>query len=253
MEEKISSIEEKPVKGEWNQKLEESAQCIGHAAQGYKHMHINQANDASEMYMYLMGLGIIVGPLASVLQSIGLALSMETEPIISVFVIVLGFLSGIIVTTVKVGKYEEVINANKSAAARYTSIEANVRRQLGLYRGDRMPAIAYMDWLETKYKELWMSAPLLSDDTVTKYSKEAKVKGLPIPDQYDHLIKINNLYESKKMKEISNNDEIHIKMKDNNNCNGIKRSNNCMAKIHEINFASDKILSYELNRLMGLR
>ena len=250
-------------KGEWNSKLEEAAQSIGQAAQGYKHMHIWQAQRATNRHKYLMGSGIIFGPLASLLQSIGLALNLETEPGISVFVILLGFLSGIIVAAVKFGKYDEVSNANKSAAARYTSVEANVRRQLGLYRRDRMPAIAYMDWLETKYEELLMSAPLLSASSFERYSKHAKTKGLPIPEQYDHLISINEDYESTKAHEIVDRSQIRVtiaedaeSLSSNESGDGqqsqIKRSS-AMAKIPEINCASDKILAYELNRLMGIR
>lgn len=260
IEEKISSSERK---GEWNSKLEEAAQGIGQAAQGYKHMHIWQAQRATNRHKYLMGSGIVFGPLASVLQSIGLALNLGTDPTISVLVILLGFLSGIIVAAVKFGKYDEVSNANKSAAAKYTSVEANVRRQLGLYRRDRMPAIAYMDWLETKYEELLMSAPLLSASAFDRYSKHAKTKGLPIPEKYDHLISINEDYEATRAQEIVDSSQIRVtvtgeaeSLSSSESGTGkqsqIKRSS-VMAKIPEINCASDKILTYELNRLMGIR
>ena len=259
----IEEKTDKAPKGEWNSKLEEAAQGIGQAAQGYKHMHIWQAQRATIRHKYLMGGGIIFGPLASMLQSIGLALNLETDPVISVFVILLGFLSGIIVAAVKFGKYDEVSNANKSAAAKYTSVEANVRRQLGLYRRDRMPAIAYMDWLETKYEGLLMAAPLLSADAFERYSKHAKNKGLPIPDQYNHLISINDNYESEKAREIMDRSQIHVTITENKESltheeperrkqSQIKRSS-VMAKIPEIDSASDKILAYELNRLMGIR
>ncbi len=252
--EEKSTVTPEERKGEWNSKLEEAAQSIGQAAQGYKHMHIWQAQRATNRHKYLMGSGIVVGPLASVLQSISLALNLETDPIISVFVIILGFISGIMVATVKFGKYDEVSNANKSAAARYTSIEANVRRQLGLYRRDRMPAIAYMDWLETKYEELLMSAPLLSASSLERYSKHAKTKGLPVPEQYDHFISINKDYEDTKAQEIVDQSKIIITTAENTPVldSQVKRSST-MAKIPEINCASDKMLAYELNRLMGIR
>jgi hypothetical protein len=262
-------------KGEWNSKLEEAAQGIGQHAQGYKHMHIWQAQLATDRHKYLIGGGIVIGPLTSLLSSIGLALHLGDDPVISVLVIILGFLSGILVATVKFGKYDEVSNANKSAAARYTSIEANVRRQLGLYRRDRMPAISYMDWLETKYEELLLSAPLLSASALQRYSQHAKAKGLPIPEQYDHLISINEDYEANKAKEIVDRSEIQVTIHDDDTdskgdtnpsprssegCeqslpvrqSQLKRSS-VMAKIPEINCASDKMLSYEMNRLMGIR
>jgi hypothetical protein len=243
-----------PVRGEWNSKLEEAAQGIGQSAQGYKHMHIWQAQHATRRHKYLMGSGIVVGPLASVLTSVGLALNMENEPVISVLVILLGFLSGILVATVKFSKYDEASNSNKSAAARYTSIEANVRRQLGLYRKDRMPAIAYMDWLETKYEEILKSAPLISASAFQKYSDHAQAKGLPQPEQYDHLISINEDYESQDKSEIRvsiNEDgggESVSATRTRDRETKVKRSS-AMATIPEINCASDKMLVYEMNRL----
>ena len=261
--------EEKKVEkeGEWNSKLEEAARDIGEAAQGYKHMHISEAQKASKKHHRLMGTGIVIGPLASVLSSVGVALGLENNPIISVFVIVLGFLSGIIVATVKFGKYDEVSNANKSAAARYTSIEANVRRQLGLYRKDRVAAISYMEWLETKYEELLMSAPLLPSSAYQAYSSFAKKKGLTVPDKYDHIININRDYGESKIKDITNKSQINITVPETNllapmseghdhsicsDTTPVKRGIT-MSQIPQLNQCSDKMLEYEMNRLMGLR
>ena len=248
-------------KGVWNSKLEEAAQSIGQAAQGYKHMHIWQAQEASRKHSCLMGSGIVVGPLASVLSSIGLALGIGAEPTISVFTIVLGFVSGILVATVKFGKYDEVSNANKSAAARYTSIESNVRRQLSLYRNDRIAAIPYMDWLETKYQELLLSAPLLPPDAYVKFSTYAQKNGLSVPKQYDNMISItaeeaHNVLDTQKIEvvvenegdesasESSKNNKIKIRRK-------YKRSSS-MAKIPQLNQCSDKMLEYEMRRMMGI-
>ena len=265
-EEKKVEKEGKGGKGEWNSKLEEAARDIGEAAQGYKHMHISEAQKASKKHHRLMGTGIVMGPLASVFSSVGVALSLENNPIISVFVIVLGFLSGIIVATVKFGKYDEVSNANKSAAARYTSIEANVRRQLGLYRKDRVAAISYMEWLETKYEELLMSAPLLPASAYQAYSSFAKKKGLTVPDKYDHIININRDYGESKVKDITNKSQISITVPETvtlssedvivphlcTETNTVKRGST-MSQIPQLNQCSDKMLEYEMNRLMGLR
>ena len=48
------------------------------------------------------------------------------DPTFPIIELVLGFLSGIVVASIKFGRYDEVSNANKTAAARYTSIESNV-------------------------------------------------------------------------------------------------------------------------------
>ena len=249
-------------KGEWNTKLEDAAQGIGQAAQGYKHMHIWQAQRASKKHHCLMGTGIVMGPIASVISSIGLAFGLTNNPTISVITILLGFVSGIMVATVRFGKFDEVSNANKSAAARYTSIESNVRRQLGLYRKDRISAVSYMDWLETKYEELFMSAPLLPAGSYTKFSIYAKKQGIPVPDQYDHMISINSDHGAH---EVSNNKQIEVIIEDdvssdssseqkNNNKDrrkSIKRTST-MAKIPQLNQCSDKMLAYEMRRMMGI-
>ena len=232
--------------GEWNSKLEDAAREIGQSSQGYKHMHIWQAQLATRYYRLLTGAGIVIGPMASVISSVGVALEMESDPAISIFVILLGFLSGIVVAAVKFGKYEEAGNANKSAAARYTSIEANVRRQLGLYRNDRLPSISYMDWLGTKYEEVMMSAPLLSAGTYKRYSRYANKKGLEIPGKYERKISVNEEYVPQR--EIKQED-VKITIPEDKT----KRKKSVMAKIPEINCASDKMLAYEMSRMMGNR
>ena len=76
----------------WNDRLEEAVLEIGKAAQGYKLMHIHQAQKASNTHSYLMGGGIVVGPLSSVVSAVGVALNTADHPAILVLVIVLGFL-----------------------------------------------------------------------------------------------------------------------------------------------------------------
>ena len=256
---------DKPVRGDWNSRLEEAALDIGHAAQGYKHMHIIEAQKANKLHTWLMGTGIVMGPLASVLSSVGLALDLEADPGIAISVIVMGFLSGIVVAAVKFGKYDEVSNANKSAAARYTSIEANVRRQLGMYRKDRIAAIRYMDWLETKYEELLLSSPLISSRTHSCYTKQARIRGLPMPE---HTININKSRTQDKVdsshiqvtvtqeEEEDTDDEgtFYIKTREPANRSGItKHVKPSMTTIPQLNHCSDKILQYEMHRLMGVR
>jgi len=248
--------DEQPIDSDWNSKLEEAAQGIGQAAQGYKHMHIWQAQRASKKHHCLMGTGIVMGPIASVISSIGLAFGLTGNPTISVVTILLGFISGILVATVRFGKFDEVSHANKSAAARYTSIESNVRRQLGLYRKDRIAAVSYMDWLETKYEELFMSAPLLPAGSYTKFSIYAKKQGIPMPAQYDLMISINSDHEAH---EIINTQQIEVKIEEDNEeveVEEIKRTeikrSNTMSKIPQLNQCSDKMLAYEMRRMMGI-
>jgi hypothetical protein len=255
----------------WNDRIENAAKDIGESSKGYKLLHIREAQRAVKMYSFLMYIGILVGPLSGVLSGIEAALRPpKDDPTMSVIVIFLGFLSGIIVATIKFGRYDELSNANKTAAASYTSLEANVRRQLGLYRNDRVNAIKYMEWLETKYEELFMSAPLLPAGSYKKIEEDSAI----IPNRYESKININETYEREKYLEICNATEIEIndnldldlelgltdktdsprpspETKSLKGGKKIKRTNT-MSKIPQLNKFSDKMLEYEMKRMMGL-
>ena len=241
----------------WNSKTEEVAQHIGEDAKGYKLMHIKQAQQSSTMYNRLTIAGIVLGPMAGILSVINQTLGIQNNAAISIIEILLGFISGIIVAIIKYGKYDEASNANQSAAARYTSIEANVRRQLCLYRSNRIDAKNYLEWLETKYEEILISAPLLSSSIYQQVAKEAAKEGWRIPNQYEHEITINQEYNDKTV--ISSPKRIISLVGEPPTAKPplvvepplvvvIKRSNS-MSKIPEINQYSDKMLEYEMKRM----
>jgi len=256
---------------EWNEKLEIAAKDIGEASKGYKLMHIRQAQKSIKTYNNLMIAGVMMGPMAGVASGIGAAINSGTDPTIPIIAVVLGFLSGIVVTIMKFGKYDENSNANKQAAARYTSIESNVRRQLGLYRVDRVPATPYMEWLETKYEELFSSAPLLPASMYDKYSNFAKDVGLSVPTRYEPVITINTDYETTKVREIIDTTDIEVNSfgesiiheelediekgskkanKQKNIKKTIKRTGT-MSQFPDLNKCSDQMLNYEMKRMMG--
>jgi len=255
---------------EWNDKLENAAKDIGDSAKGYKIMHINQAQKLSLKYNILMITGIILGPLSGVVSTIDTVSEADSQ-IPGIIISILGFLSGITITILKFGKYEESSNSNKQAAARYTSIESSVRRQLSLYRKDRVDAIPYMNWLETKFSELFLSAPLLSENTYRHYKNIATENGWPIPQNYDNTIIINSDYEDNKIREIGEVSHIKINTKeeDSENNNQMKNLNidikpnkgtgvtidrtNNLSNFPELNQYSDKMLQYELDRMMGFK
>ena len=216
----------------------------------------------------------MTGPLAGIVTSVGTATTIEGETMVlcSVISIILGFVSGIIVSVIKFGKYDEVSNANKQAAARYTSIESNVRRQLSLFRADRVAASPYVEWLETKYDELFMSAPLLPASAYDRFSE----LGLQMPNRYDAVIEINHEYEDARMGEVSDRTTIAVNMDtDVATPIGITASNKwrsavknvrvsqamkgekkvkrteTMSQFPEINECSDQMLQYEMKRMMG--
>ena len=245
----------------WNDKLELAVKDIGDSCKNYKLLHIYEAQYSNKIYNILMLIGIIIGPLSGLSSGIGTIMNDKYEILNSIIPIIntiLGFFSGIVIAIVKFGKYDESSNANKQAAARYTSIESNVRRQLGLYRNDRVSALLYMEWLETKYEELFLSAPLIPFSSYNRFKK----LGINIPEQYDSDITINTEYENIKIKEIINSSDIKINIdkedyipkmniievkKDKKK---IKRTNT-MSQFPQLNQYSDKMLEYEMKRMIG--
>lgn len=254
----------------WNNRLEGVLKDIGNDSMAYKIMHLTEAQQSMETYDRLTILGIVAGPLAGIVSAIGASLNMSDFPAIVISEIILGFLSGVIVAILKYGKYDEVSTSNKSAAAKYASLEANVRRQLSLYRADRMHSNSYIEWVETKYDEILASAPLIHTNIYQKYSVKAKEEGWNIPNSYSHAIIINEDFENHKTMEMLNKKQIatieeeniteiklDIPQKRDTTLKGIKNiklsRTNTMSKIPEINSCSDQMLNYEMKRMMGFR
>lgn len=257
---------------EWNDKLETSAKNIGESAKGYKLMHITEAQKAHKIYNRLMILGMVLGPLASLTTGFHDSLAPDIKTTISVIGTVAGILSGVVVAIIKFGKYDEESRINKQAAARYTSIESNVRRQLSLYRNDRIPASTYMEWLELKYEELFLSAPLLPPRAYDEYYNVSKKLGLTVPNRYEATITINNEFNNSSIVDLNqisstvNNTEHEInnstvEMSDissavhttepkvkNNSLENNSRENT--SPLPQLDHFSDRMLQYELRRLM---
>jgi|UniRef100_A0A6C0IZH9 hypothetical protein len=249
----------------WNDKIELSAKDVGDNSKGYKIMHLNEAQKNKKKYNVLMILGIFLGPIGGIFSAINSILNPDEDPVLPILSCLFGFAAGCIITIIRFGKYDETIVANKQAAARYTGIESSVRRQLSLYRKDRVQANQYMKWLESKYEELFLSAPLLPSAAYEEYEILAKSIGIEIPNQYFDTIKINSEYEDKIVIDLSNKEDIKINIvesqspEDNSeeqvqevlSQKEIKRSAG-MANFPELNQYSDKMLQYELKRMMGI-
>lgn len=250
----------------WNDKLESSAKNIGESAKGYKLMHIAEAQKAHKIYNRLMILGIVLGPVAGLLSSLNASMHPETDSIIAIAGTICGCLSGIVVAIVKFGKYDEESTNNKQAAARYTSIESSVRRQLSLYRKDRTSASSYMEWLESKFEELFLSAPLLPPRAYDEYYNIAKKMGLNVPNRYEATISINTEYEDRnasfnnnttinvnEVSSVVNDDNETVRKEPSNSSTDTRtqsRKNN-INQLPHLNQYSDRMLQYELSRMLG--
>jgi hypothetical protein len=195
----------------WDTRIESTILKIGRDAIGLKIMHIDVARRNSKIYEILMILGIALGPVSGVLSTIGSALDPETDALIPIVSSVFGFMSGILIALVKFGGYDKVSSANKSAAAKYTSLESNVRRQLILYRDKRTDANKYLEWISKSYEELVMASPLIPQSVQEDYAKYAVEKGWEAPDRMNDTIEINTEYRTQKLRELSDKTSIVVK------------------------------------------
>ena len=233
----------------WNDDSEDFIKQITDNIKSYKFMHLQQAQKSYSFYRKLTLGGIIIGPMASILSSINQVLYPSHNPVIPIIEILLGFLSGIIVAIIKFGKYDEAMNSNQTIAAKYTSLEANISRQMCLYRENRLPATNYLEWVETKYGDILNSAPIITKNTYDSFVKNATKNGYTVPNRYDSIITINK----ESLPEIIIQPTTDNNTTTNNDNKLTTKRTTTMMKLPEINQYSDKMLQYEMKRMFNMK
>jgi len=158
----------------WNSKIEKAVKLIEKQCRLYRKMHTEVSIENSEKYSNFMLSAIIITPFSGVVTTIGSILCKDLQHIYiyNVSSTVLSFLSGILVTIIKFNKYDENSYAHKTASSRYISLEENIKRQLILYREDRINANEYLTWLSKSFDELYFSAPDFESKILKKYEKQ---------------------------------------------------------------------------------
>lgn len=262
----------------WDEGIEKRVKEIGEKAKGYKIMHIQEAHRISTRYNWLMYSGIILGPLAGLLSGIGAIINPSSTPVeFPVAAACAGFISGIVVTVTKFGKFEEKSSHHKLAASKYTSLESNVRRQLILCRTDRVNAAKYLEWIGNSFDDLFLASPLVARSIYNEYVQIAKENGMTVPDEYQLTINVNEHYQLQKFNEIKNDSIIDIndirtpshenelrelkepehpeKNRNSGTFKGDKQIKRTQSLTHfpELNQFSDGRMGYEMQRMVGLK
>lgn len=242
----MSQSEEKhfpTVTKTWSDNIESVIKQIGESCKSYKWMNIFVAYSSSFKYNGLMYLLICIGPLAGILESIE-TITDTDSPYLKIIIIILSFLTGIISSIIKYSKFEQKTITHKNMAAKYASLETNIRRQLSLSREDRVNAGQYLEWVSTSYDDMFSSMPLITDSAYKRWTEFAKQKNLVV------LEKLSETVEDKKddIKKLTSTHEITI-----NKDKGHKRSRTeVYNSVPELNQYCDKRMQYELNRLYGM-
>ena len=180
----------------WNSKIEKAIKLIEKQCRLYRKMHTEVSIETSEKYSNYMLSAIILTPISGVVSTIGTILCKDLEQIYvyNISSTLLSFLSGILVTIINFNKYDELSYAHKTASSRYISLEENIKRQLILYREDRINANEYLTWLSKSFDELFISAPDFDSKILKKYEKQ--LEGME--KEYDDVEINYNKQESQK-------------------------------------------------------
>lgn len=223
----------------WNKKIEKVVRDIGNKSMKYKSLHLKVARNSHKKYSWYMKSVIILSPLAGTIGIIG-AYTEEYNWIFGISSSIISFLCTILVSMIKFGKYDQTCNAHKTATARYISLGNNVKRQLSLYRIDRISANEYLNWLTHSFDELYTSAPILNNiDELDKIEDE-----ILIDDSEEYETEEHNDFLRTNIKNKKTNDIIL----DINN----EKKNDEFLSIQDLKMYDDGLMKYQLKRLNNI-
>jgi hypothetical protein len=151
----------------WTKGIEDLVIKLASDSEVYKRLHEKDARDANINHNRAMYVALALGPISGVIASIGAVMNPEENKLFPIAEIILGFLSGIVIGSIKVAKFDEKSTTHKIASAKYTSMISNINFQLALPPQHRDDPMEFMKWVERKYDELLIQSPLIS----TKYAK----------------------------------------------------------------------------------
>jgi len=187
----------------WSDNIEKILKELGESCLGYKWMNMFAAKSNEFKYNTLMYISIVIGPLAGVLSAVSSDNEMNYLPVI---VTAFSFLSGVISTIIKFSEFGEKSVIYKNTAAKYASLESNIRRQLSLTRDDRVNAGEYLEWISKSYDDLFTSSPFITDSIYQQWVKYAKENDLSIPKELGTIV----IEDSHKIEQLTSLKSIEI-------------------------------------------
>jgi hypothetical protein len=149
----------------------------------HKISHIVISNRMTRIYNGLTMCGISIGPVISIIS--GSDVCNANNNLVGI-IAGLGLVSGMVVSLIKFGKFDEHAMKHKNAADGYAELEYEIRNQLLLDESDRLSAKTYMEWSQTKFTNLFTASPLLGvrsyqiHDNETKYNFRRRISNAVI-------------------------------------------------------------------------
>lgn len=149
---------------EWTLSITNSVNDRMIRAEEHKISHIAKSMRMALIYNVLTICGITIGPLISIIT--GSESSNDDDDVgqrknTTGIIAGLGILSGVVVSIIKFGKFDESAINHKNAADGYAELECAIRTELLIDERDRLSPKEFMEWSQNKFINLFAVSPLL--------------------------------------------------------------------------------------------
>ena len=170
----------------WTDTIEANLSEIKHSCKSYKDMNLHAMRRTQRIYDVLMYTIITVSPVIGIIVTISDSFSVRV--VISVF----AFVNSVLSSVVKFSKLEEKLSHHRSFAAKFLSLESNIKRQLSLQRSERVDAKLYLDITAKSFEELFTNMPIITESLYNKYVKNEILSAKPIPSGSEVVIPVSS-------------------------------------------------------------
>ena len=193
----------------WNDNIENVLINIMNTISVYKNVHAVTSINNIRYFNILTICGIVIGPISGILGAVDAIVNPDTEIIYPLMISIFGFISGVIATIIKFGKFDENASQHKKAFSDYNSLEKNIELCLSMTKNDRyVKPSEYINNVQQKFEDIFMKAPIINKKDIVEMTKNmCDIKNLNLQN-----IKVNLQND-----QISKNDENDEKDYDKDN------------------------------------
>ena len=172
----------------WNDNIENVLITIMNTISVYKNVHAVTSINNIRYFNILTICGIVLGPISGILGAVDAIVNPDTEIIYPLMISIFGFISGVIATIIKFGKFDENASQHKKAFSDYNSLEKNIELCLSMTKHDRyVNPSEYINDVQQKFENIFMKAPIINKKDILYMTKAmCDVKNVSL-----HNIKVN--------------------------------------------------------------
>ena len=240
MDDNINSDDIENIK--WNDNIENVLINIMNTISVYKNVHAVTSINNIRYFNILTICGIVIGPISGILGAVDAIVNPDTEIIYPLMISIFGFISGVIATIIKFGKFDENASQHKKAFSDYNSLENNIELCLSMTKHDRyVNPSEYINDVQQKFEDIFMKAPIINKKDIIYMTKAmCDVKNLNLQN-----IKVNLQSEQISKNEENNDEDYENDNKDNKNDKDKKDKKDKKENSIEFPLGSNRRYSYD--------